>query len=219
MIFNWFKKKKCDNFPQFWKEYLEGFNQKKEELIENTRFVVFDTETTGFDKKKDRVLSIGAVSLKNNVINVNDIFELYVEQEIFKSETVKIHGLLKKGVLEKVNELEAIKLFLKYIKNDILVAHHIGFDYAMINQILNRHGLGKLKNKLLDTGTLYQKSKHLVYRENQKNYSLDDLCEELNVSKNDRHTASGDALITAVVFLKTLSKLKKSNDLDIKNLF
>jgi len=215
MNFNWLFKKK-QSFPDFWNDYLNTFktNKNKEENIANTRFIAFDTETTGFDKKEDRILSIGAVSFIGKTIQVNNSLELYLEQTIFKAESVKIHGLMKAGLLDKVTELEAIKLFLAYIKNDILIAHHANFDRNMMNEMLLRHGLGRLKNKFIDTGYLYKKSKHIIYQENLKPASLDDLCKELNVPTVDRHTATGDALITALVFLKILGRLDKRKHLN-----
>ncbi|MBP0905745.1 exonuclease domain-containing protein [Mariniflexile gromovii] len=209
-----FKKKQV--FPDFWNEYLELFKQKqsKDTPIANTRFIAFDTETTGFDKKEDRILSIGAVSFIGKTIQVNHSLELYLEQDVFKPETVKIHGLMKTGSQEKISELEAIKVFLDYIKNDVLIAHHANFDRCMVNEMLLRHGLGKLKNKFIDTGVLYKKSIHLIYREKDKHYSLDDLAKELNVPTVDRHTATGDALITALIFLKIVSRLDKRKHLN-----
>lgn len=209
MIFNWFNKKN-ENAPEFWKKYLEEFNEPKKTDIQNARFIAFDTETTGFDSETDRVLSIGAVTIQNKMISVGSNFEIYINQEIFKADTVKIHGILKKGHMKKVSELEAIEAFIDYIKADVLVAHHARFDYRMINSMLLRNGLGKLKNKFIDTAVLYKKSKHIIYQESLKNYSLDELSKELNVPIVDRHTASGDALITAIVFLKTLSRLKNN---------
>lgn len=211
MKLSWFQRKK-KHYPSFWLDYINRFESKINTPIENARFIAFDTETTGFNKKLDRILSIGAVSLLNKTIHVNASFELYIKQDVFKAETVKIHGIMKNGTLKKVDELEAIKLFLDYIKDSVLIAHHALFDFNMVNEMLLRHGLGKLKNKCIDTGRLYKKSKHIIYQDNLKNYALDDLCEELNIPKVDRHTASGDALITAIAFLKISSRLKKKND-------
>ena len=219
MIFHWFRNKKNIHFPDFWIEYLDAFKTKHTKDISETRFVSFDTETTGFDTINDRILSIGCVSINNRTIEVNNIFEIYIKQSVFNKDSVKIHGLLKEGKLHKIEEMEALKLFLAYVKNDVLVAHHIGFDCKMINEALLRNGLGKLKNKRLDTGTLYKKSKHLIYRDNLKNYSLDDLCEELKIQKVDRHTAIGDALITAFAFQKIIGRLNKNNKLKLKKLF
>src|SRR5690606_26960588 len=113
---NWFFKKKKD-YPDFWMEYSSHFKKKKKGDIQTTRFVAFDTETTGFDKIEDRVLSIGAVAIIGKSIPVNDTLELYLKQEIFKAETVKIHGIIRNGSEEKIEELEAIKMFLDYIKD------------------------------------------------------------------------------------------------------
>ncbi len=214
MVFKWFKKKE-DHFPDFWKNYLASFKEEVANPIEETRFVAFDTETTGFDQQRDRILSIGAVTIQNKTIKVNESLELYLEQDIFNPDTVKIHGLMKKGTLQKVSETEAIEIFINYIGNAVLIAHHARFDFAMVNAMLQRHDLGKLQNKFIDTGVLFKKSKHIIYQEDLENYSLDELANLLNVPITDRHTASGDALITSIIFLKTLSRLnKKKSDLE-----
>ncbi|TYA71630.1 3'-5' exonuclease [Seonamhaeicola marinus] len=212
-MIKWFKKKE-HNYPDFWKNYLASFKDVKQNPIGETRFVAFDTETTGFDRYKDRILSIGAVTIENKTVKVNESLELYLEQDVFNPETVKIHGLMKKGNLEKISELQAIEMFINYIGNAVLVAHHARFDYNMVNTMLSRHNLGELKNKFIDTAILFKKSKHIIYQEELDNYSLDELANLLNVPITDRHTASGDALITSMVFLKTLSRLnKKKTDL------
>lgn len=206
-------------YTDAYKTYLEGFKKDEKKLLADTRFVVFDTETTGFDIVKDRILSIGAVAVQDNTIDVSDSFEIYIQQDIFKPASVEIHGILKGGNLKKVTEQEAIEQFLNYIKNDVLVGHHVGFDIGLVNNMMRRNNLGKLKNHCLDTGVLFRKSKHLVYHDNLKNYSLDDLCDELKIDKDDRHTAAGDALITAIAFQKIISRLNKNNNLKLKDLF
>ena len=212
-MLKWFKRHK-KNYPDYWLEYLEHFKNINKTPINETRFVAFDTETTGFDRKKDRILSIGAVSFTGKTIPINNSLELYLEQDVFNPETVEIHELMKSSSVDKITELEAIKAFLTYVKSAVLIAHHANFDKNMMNEMLSRHGLGKLENKFIDTGALFNKSKHIIYHENLKDhYTLDDLCKELNVPKVDRHTASGDALITGIVFLKILSRLDKRKHL------
>jgi len=208
----WFKKKK---YPVFWDDYLRKFKTPQPKTVENTRFVVFDTETTGFDTLKDRILSIGAVSIFNKIINVSDSIEVYLKQEKFKAETVEIHGILKEGNLLKINENEAIEQFINYLGNAVLVAHHAAFDIEMINNALKRLNLPKLKNKCIDTGILYKK----LEGKKESHFSLDVLCAEFNIPKHDRHTASGDAFITALLFLKIISKLKKERTVHYSDLF
>ena len=101
MKFNWFNKKENKVLPDYFLEYEDSLLNAPKLAIEETRFVVFDTETTGFNRMRDRVLSIGAVSLIDNTLNVNDSFEVYLKQEIFNPETVHIHGILKEGSIIK----------------------------------------------------------------------------------------------------------------------
>ncbi|MDG1729728.1 MAG: 3'-5' exonuclease [Algibacter sp.] len=199
----WFKKK---TYPEFWTRYLNHFKSTTNKDFDNQRFLVFDTETTGLDIKTDRILSIGVIAVQGQIIKVSDSFECYVKQNIFNSETIKIHGLLKGGNITKAEESEAIKAFLEYIGNAVLVAHHAAFDIAMINAALKRMNLPKLKNKVVDTGELYKKTK---YVKDHKHYSLDALSNIFNIPQHDRHTASGDAYITALLFQKLSSLLQK----------
>tara|TARA_R110002012_G_scaffold148035_4_gene306751 strand:+ start:391 stop:1053 length:663 start_codon:yes stop_codon:yes gene_type:complete len=213
-------KKKPDNLPDFWKDYEAKFQEKLPEEISETRFVVFDTETTGFDIKKDRMLSIGAVGIENKSINIADGFEEYILQETFNPKTVKIHGIIQNERIETLSEEEAVKAFLKYIGNSVLVAHHAGFDVGMINEALSRMGLPRLKNKVLDTVNLYRGTRiisNLINRE--KSYSLDEIAETYNIDTKDRHTAAGDAFITALAFLTILGKLNTDRKLNLKKLF
>ncbi|MCL7754361.1 3'-5' exonuclease [Polaribacter sp. Z022] len=201
----WFKRK---TYPPFWDSYLNYFKEEQNTNLEEIRFVIFDTETTGLDTKNDRILSIGTIAVINNTIKVNDNLENYLNQDFFNTETVKIHGLLSDKKENKIEEKEAIIQFLEHIKNAILVAHHAAFDITMINNALIRLNLPKLKNKVLDTGQLYKKTKKVT---TQNHFSLDQLAEKFNIPLHDRHTASGDAYITAILFVKLIVILKKEN--------
>ncbi|MDT0644887.1 3'-5' exonuclease [Zunongwangia sp. F363] len=216
MIFDWLKKRKEDpeNSPEFWKAYLKNFEEKLPEEISDVRFVVLDTETTGFSYDNDRMLCIGAVSVCNNKIDMGDNFEVYIKQERFDPESVKIHGIIRNEKISTLTEEEAVKQFLKYIENSILVAHHASFDITMINRALKRLEVPKLKNKVLDTEVLYRRTKilsNLIDR--NKRYSLDDIAEAYTIDVTDRHTAAGDAFITAIAFLKILGRLKQKEKL------
>jgi DNA polymerase-3 subunit epsilon len=199
----------------FWVYIKNLFKKKEAWSFEETRFVVLDTETTGLDPKKDKILSIGAVSVRNNYIEISESFECFLIQEKFNTKTVKIHGILKEGKNSKISELDALKVFLNYIDNAVLIAHHAAFDEAIINSALKNNHLPKLKNKIIDTGILYKKLKNTY----DKHFSLDKLCEEFNIKMHDRHTAQGDAYITAQLFLKIVSRLKREGNFNYSTLF
>ncbi len=212
-------KKKPENYPAFWKDYTDLFKEKQTTDFNNLVFVVLDTETTGFSFEEDRILSIGALKVKGESMLVREVLDIYLEQERFNKESVPVHGLLRNGQRECIRESEALKKFLKYCGNSVLVAHHAGFDIGMLNAALQRNGLPKLKNTVLDTGVLYRKTlikSYLVQPKTQ--YTLDELAEKYSISKKDRHTALGDAYITAVAFLKILSRLKEKKNFSLKKL-
>jgi DNA polymerase-3 subunit epsilon len=188
--------------------------------INTTRFVVLDTETTGFDYENDRILCIGAIVLQNNRISIQDSFEIFIEQEHYNQATAQIHGILKDFVLDRPKELEALEQFLAFLGDSIIIAHHTKFDVTMINKALERNELPKLKNRTLDTAILYKKTlivSNLL--EVKENYTLDDLADKFDISKKDRHTAMGDAYITAIAFLKILKKLREKKEITLKELF
>lgn len=220
MMWKWFKKNtNNEDLPYFWQNYARSFEEKLPEKISDIRFTVFDTETTGFNYEEDRILSIGAVRIEDKSIEISDNFEVFLEQTKFNPETVKIHGLIQNEKFKKISELEALKKFLSYIQNSVLVAHHAGFDIKMINKALQRNSLPKLKNKVLDTSILYKKTRittNLIDRD--KVYSLDEIAEAYNIDLTDRHTASGDAFITALIFMKLINKIK-TKDPSSKKLF
>jgi len=203
----------------FWKK--EENNLFDENItIEETRFVVLDTETTGFDYDNDRILCIGALVLQNGIISIKESFEVYIEQDHYDKSTAQIHGILKAFVIQRPSELEALQQFLDFLGDSIIIAHHTIFDVTMINKALERNGLPHLTNKTLDTAYLYKKTliqSHLFERKDH--YTLDDLADKFDISKKDRHTALGDAYITAIAFLKIVKKLKEKKTVNLNQLF
>ena len=211
--------KKIPVYPDYWKHYEDSFLKELPAEVDQIRFVVLDTETTGLDVNKDRILCIGALGLHKNSIHVNDTLEIYIKQEYYQAETAEIHGIIKNERIPCCTELEALIKLLDFLGNSVLVAHHANFDRAILNKALNRHSLPALKNTVLDTAALYKRT--LIdspLLERKSHYTLDDLALKFNISKKDRHTALGDAYITAIAFLKIADALSNKGKLKLKDL-
>ena len=174
------------------------------------RFVVFDTETTGFDSSQDLVIAIGAVALSGLQINVDDSFEVLIRRDsVGDSEAVTTHGLLLRDLDEGLEEAEAVAGFLAYAKSSVLVAQHADFDVAMINHILKRKYGFELFNQVIDTASLakrLEKGPYYNLAHKSGEYRLDNLLERYNIRLYDRHTAAGDAFLTAQLFQILLMK-------------
>jgi len=195
-MLDWLKINK--DYPEFWKNYLHKFENKSK------RFVVFSTETTGLDIEKDVILSVGAIGIEDGKIIVKDSFDITILQEKFNPEVAIKNGILNNAE-EKISQEDAISQFVNYLGNATLIGHRVNFDIAMVNQALEKMNAGKLKNEALDVEIMYQKWQQLA---EDKQFSIDELANTFKISKSDRHTASGDAYITALIFLKLKQRLK-----------
>ena len=215
MPFSWFRKKKQPpaDAPAYWMEYLALWEDPldKDLPIEEVRFIVFDTETTGLNPKTDHILSIGAVELRGHRICLDRSFECYLQQvRAPEKDSIKIHGILPRDLHWGQSEAEAMEAFVQYIGRGVLVGHNVFFDQAILNRTLAQQVGDTLKNPVVDTHQLALRLEHIFvpqfYRRDE--YTLDALCRRFQIPLNDRHTAAGDAYITAVLLVKMLSRLR-----------
>lgn len=189
--------------PTFWKAYLEHFD--KEDANAPVRYVIFDVERTGLNWKEDVILSIGCVGVVNDQIEISDFFEVFIKQENRTQQNEAVEKLFKADSSEAVTESEAMIRLLGHIRNATLIGHNTNLDIEMMNQALKRMNLGKIRNNVLDINVMYQRFKNLP---EDQHHTLDELCDLFKIKKSHRHTASNDAYITALVFLKLKRKLK-----------
>lgn len=192
------------------KRYEEAFEMhySKKLPISQLTFVVVDTETTGLDVKTDHILAFGGVKISQNRILVQSSREQFIHSKKKNSSSIKIHEIVQP--VNPVSPREFVRGFLPYLGRDILVAHHAGFDVAMLEKICRPFGLRKLMNPVVDTGDLAMRLEHGIHydpsRVNLRDYSLDKLCERYKIPIHDRHTAAGDAFLTAQLLLKLLKE-------------
>lgn len=218
---------KRGELPEFVCKYfdaMEGMPSKNEPLA-NLRLVVFDTETTGLDPSRDRIIEMGAIAIKNGEIYLEDSFELMISSSKKPGEkSISVHGLLPEEVRVKGHpEIEAIEKFLAYLGADVLVAHHTNFDVCMIEMAVRRLGIEKffLYNHKIDTAEMARKleypHKPPAYVDSSL-FNLDALCERYGISTEDRHRAWGDALITAKLFLKLSHEFAERGKYRLRNI-
>jgi len=174
--------------------------------INDVRFVVVDTETTGLNPQSDRIITIGAVAVRNGEILLEDSFECLLKVTSNTS-AVTVHGVTRDESRKGLEEPAALELFLDYLKDGVIVGHHIGHDMATFDAAYQRHWNFQLLNRCIDTLTLtlhLEKDGALIGRPPIRRVTLDALCEAFEVVPHDRHTAGGDAFITAQIFLRLL---------------
>uniref|UniRef100_UPI00404745E1 3'-5' exonuclease n=1 Tax=Aliarcobacter sp. TaxID=2321116 RepID=UPI00404745E1 len=200
-IKNYFNKKKLLD-----KKYLYLFDEPIED-----EFVCFDCETTGLDPKKDDIVSIGAVIIKNNTIISSKKFVKFVKPKTkLQADAIKIHHI-RECDLKDADDIDVvIKEFLDFIGNRKLVGYYLEFDLAMINKYLKPKIGIKLPNKALEVSAIYYDYK--IEKIPQANIDLrfNTIMQELQIPSLGKHDAYNDALMTSMIFikLKNLPKVK-----------
>ncbi len=192
--------------PPFIDRYRKCFDAtwSDDTPIDDVRFVVLDTETTGLDPYTDRIITIGAVAVHNGDILLEDSFEALLKMSE-NSSSVTVHGVTRDESRAGMEEPQALERFLEYLRDGVIVGHHIGHDVAALDQACGRHWGIPIFNRVLDTMNLalhFQKAGAFSGRPPLRRFTLDALCDVFGVIPHDRHTAAGDAFITAQVFLR-----------------
>ena len=177
---------------------------KKTPLTE-IRFVVLDTETTGFDIHRDRLLSLATIEITDAKIRVaqSAAWTIYQPAPAVNKATA-IHGILPSQTAAGQPEPEVLLEFLARIHGAILVGHHVGFDIAMLNIALQRHFKTTLRNPCLNTAAFAMSAIEAFAKTayaGQREPTLDEVCAQCAIAPLDRHTAEGDAFTTAQIFL------------------
>ncbi|MEX0883216.1 MAG: 3'-5' exonuclease [Cyclobacteriaceae bacterium] len=202
-------------FPkrEFIREYKRIAARKipKSKPLFELEFLILDTETTGLNSNHDYILSFGSVQVAGYRIGIHSAQEYYLRPKKRSKEAIAIHGLVEDRPY--ISREELLRIFVREASAHILVGHHVGFDLAMVEKLGRPFGLGKIKNPVLDTfqlairlefGKFYDPA--LVV---SSAFSLDQLCENYHIPLDDRHTAAGDAFLTAQLLVKMLKQAEK----------
>ncbi len=181
-------------------------------LIQDSSFIVLDSETTGFDLQHDRMVSLAWVKVSDYKLYLNTArSHVIFHPSLDLKESPAIHGLLSTEIDQGTPELEVLQSLIPDITNTIIVGHHIQFDIRMLNQAMQRHFQVHLRNPILDTAHLAMRTLDAFRKTgygNQRPPSLDEVCAHVNLPIENRHTAEGDTLATAELLLIMLARLK-----------
>jgi DNA polymerase-3 subunit epsilon len=176
-------------------------------------YAVVDLETTGLDTASDRVVAVGAVRVAGGRVRLGDSFvELVNPGRGIPAEAVKIHGIKPDQVAGARDAAAVFQDFLAWLGADILVAHYAEFDLHFINLTMRRLYGFPLQNLVLDVvrmcrGVVLPSDPYGLDR-HRASCALESLAQRFGLSGAERHTAAGDALVTAMIFQRLLARLE-----------
>jgi DNA polymerase III subunit epsilon len=176
-------------------------------------YTVFDTETTGLNPDGgDEIISIAAVRIVNNKIIYHGKFdELINPKRDIPPESYRIHGISYDMVSDKDDIQKVLPTFKDFVGKTVLLGHNVAFDMKMFKVKEKITGI-TLNNPVLDT-LLLSAALHPVHT----HHDMENIAQRLGVDIIGRHTALGDAIITAKIFLKLLPILNTNGVLTLKD--
>ena len=175
-------------------------------LLELT-YTVFDTETTGLNPSGgDTIIQIGAARIVNGKLLRQESFEQLVDPgRTIPAETIPIHGI-RQDMVDGQPRIEAVlPVFHAFAQDTVLVAHNATFDMRFLQLQEKASGVA-FRQPVLDTLLL-----SAVVHPQQESHRLEAIAERLNVTVHGRHTALGDALVTAEIWLRLIPLLAQQD--------
>lgn len=168
-------------------------------------YTVFDSETTGLDPANgDEILQIGATRIVNGKLLRGECFDQLVDPRRSIPEAgIPIHGIRPEMVRGKPVITEVLPAFHAFAADTVLVGHNVAFDLRFLK--LKEAASGVIFDQpVLDTLLLAS-----IVHPGEASHGLEAIAGRLGVSISGRHTALGDALATAEVFLRLLPLLRQ----------
>ncbi len=193
--------------PEYYDFDLFNWSEKSraldERLLSELAYTVFDTETTGLNPSNgDEIIQIGATRIVNGKLRRQESFEQLVDpRRDLPEESTRIHGITPDMLSGQPPIAKVLPAFHAFAADTVLIAHNAAFDMRFLQLKENLTGI-RFDQPVLDTLLL-----SAVIHPNQESHRLEAIAERLNVPIRGRHTALGDATVTAEVFLKLIPLL------------
>ncbi len=171
--------------------------------LDQLTYAVFDTETTGLKPSQgDEIIQIGAVRIVNGRILYEETLDQLIDpRRPVPEESIKIHGIGPELLLGKPTIDQTLPELHHFAEGSVLVAHNAAFDMKFLRLKEQSSGV-HFDHPVLDTLLL-----SWLVHPNQQSHSLEEVAKRLGIALVGRHTALGDAMVTAEILLKLIPLL------------
>ena len=174
--------------------------------------IVLDTETTGLDYTKERMVEFAAVRLENG--KIKDEFQTLINpQQHIRKSSIAIHGITPEMVVDAPTEAEIMPKILEFIGDYPIVAHNAIFDYTFLNEASLRTTGEELKNARVDSQQMFKE----VYPD-LDSHGLEALTKKFNVDLTNHHRAMADTMGLALAYPKLKKLYLQKYDWEVKQL-
>lgn len=109
-------------------------------IIVITEYIALDLETTGLDPKKNKIIEIAAVHVKDG--KVADRYQTLLNPGWKLPERItELTGISNEDLLDAPTAEEKLEEFLQFVQDRVIVGHSIMFDYSFLKRAAVNQGL------------------------------------------------------------------------------
>ena len=167
--------------------------------------VALDTETTGLDARSARLVQIGAVRIEGGAIRADECFETLVNPGVaIPKASTAVHGISDNHVAGAPSFAALAAELKSFLGNAVVIGHTIGYDLLILQREADLAKRTWRTPRALDIRTLAE-----LARPSLAQYDLDRIAAALGIAIEGRHTALGDAMAAARIFLALLPVLRE----------
>lgn len=169
-------------------------------------FTAIDVETTGLDFKKERIIEVGAVRVRDGKI-VAQYESLICPGRKLSEKIVELTGITDKMLKDAPFPETVMPEFLDFVGDDILLGHSLMFDYSFIKRLAVNLRLWEGKSTRMGIDTLKLARQFLPDLESR---SLPFLCKHFAIP-HKAHRAAEDARAAALLYKKLMEEFGKES--------
>ena len=175
--------------------------------LASLELVVLDTETTGLDVARDRVIELAAVRVRDGMVVEDETFSTFVNPGMpISRASTGVHGITDRDVANAPGFAEVVHDFAEWAGPHVIGGYMVGFDLAIMRAEHHRHGLRWQMPLALDVQALAQ-----LVAPRLPDFSLETIAAWLQIAITARHRALADAVAAAHILVRLLPLLRERN--------
>lgn len=183
---------------------------------EAARWVVVDTETSGLDPHRDRLLALGAVRIEGRRIALEQSLDAaLLQQTTSEHANILVHGIGEAAQRSGAQPEQVLADFLGFAGKDVLVGFHAPFDATVLRRAMRAHLGVRFRATWLDVEVV---ARCVFPDAPARAWGLDDWLRHLSIPGHGRHSALADAFSTAQLFLAVLARAEQRGARDARSL-
>ncbi|WP_417843825.1 exonuclease domain-containing protein [Thalassospira sp.] len=188
-----------------------------ERRISDIEFVALDLETTGLNPKRDEIISVGWVLIRNRGVDFSSAQHFLVRptKDVTESSAV-IHGILDSHLADAPDIETVLRQLLPVLAGRVLLAHHAPIELGFLGRACKKLYGASLQLPTVDTLVLALRDIHrqgIPFKSGA--LKLQNLRKLHNLPPYRAHNALTDAIATAELFLAQINKRDAKGELEL----